>query len=90
MANHPSMDKLFLRRAPATTIFFSIWIFFHKISWFTGQQAKGKGISLTPLYDFHSLHRQLDINQAITAESSPLLIANSGCQYKTYLTNISI
>ena len=30
------------------------------------------GISLTPLYQFHPLHRHLDISWAITAESSPL------------------
>ena len=35
-------------------------------------QGKGEGISLTPHYHFHPLHRQLDISRAITAESSPL------------------
>ena len=53
-------------------IFFSIWVFFHKHSRFTGQQGKGEGIYLTPLYHFHPLHRHLDISRAITAESSPL------------------
>ena len=38
-------------------IFFSIRIFFHEHSIFTRQQGKGQGISLTPLYHFHSLHR---------------------------------
>ena len=38
---------------------------------FTGQQRKGEGIYLTPLYHFHPLHGQLDISRAITAESSP-------------------
>ena len=55
--------------------FFSIWVFFHEHSRFTGQQGKGKGIYLTPPYHFHPLHRHLDISRAITAESSPLQIA---------------
>ena len=38
---------------------------------FTGKQGKGDAISLTPLYHFHLLHRHLEFNQAITAESSP-------------------
>ena len=57
--------------------FFSIWVFFHEHSRFTGQQGKGEGIYLTPLYYFHPLHRHLDIGQAITAGSSPLHIAGS-------------
>ena len=42
--------------------FFSIWVFFHEHSQFTGQQGKGEAISLTPLYHFHPLHRHLDIS----------------------------
>ena len=42
---------------------------------FTGQQGKGDAIFLTPLYHFHPLHRHLEVNQAITAESSPQHIA---------------
>ena len=57
--------------------FFSIWVLFHEHSRFTGQQGKGEGIYLTPLYHFHPLHRHLDISRAITAESSPLHIAGS-------------
>ena len=56
-------------------VFFSIWVFFHAHSWFTGQQGKGEVIYLTPLYHFHPLRRHLDISQAITAESSNLHIA---------------
>ena len=59
------------------TIFFSIWVFFHEHSRFTGQQGKGEGICLAPLYHFHPLHRHLDISRAITPESSPLHIAGS-------------
>ena len=54
--------------------FFSIWVFFYEHS---GLQSKGEGISLTPHYHFHPLHRHLDISRAITAESSPLHIASS-------------
>ena len=43
----------------------------------TGSQGKGEGISLTPHYHFHPLHRHLGISWAITAESSPLHIASS-------------
>ena len=52
--------------------FFSIGVFFHEHSRSTGQQGKGEGIYLTPLYHFHPLHRHLDISRAITADSSPL------------------
>ena len=34
------------------------------------RQGKGNAISLNPLYHFHPLHRHLEVNQAITAESS--------------------
>ena len=56
--------------------FFSIWVFPHKHSQFTGHHGKGEVISQTPLYHFNSLHRHLDISRAITAESSPLHIAS--------------
>ena len=58
-------------------ILFSILVFFHEHSRITGLQGKGEGISLTPHYHFHPLHRHLDISRAITAESSPLHIASS-------------
>ena len=48
---------------------------FYEHSRITGLQ--GKGISLTPHYRFHPLHRHVDISQAIAAESLPLLIASS-------------
>ena len=56
---------------------FSIRVFFHDHPRITGLQGKGEGISLTPRYHFHPLHRHLDISRAITAESSPLHIASS-------------
>ena len=54
---------------------FSLWV-----SWqFTNQGTAGEGgISLTLLYHFHPLYRHLDLNWAITAESSPLYIASVG------------
>ena len=60
--------------------FFSIWDFFHEHLQITGLQEKGEGISLTPHYHFHPLHRHLDISRVITAESSPLHIASSRTQ----------
>ena len=41
---------------------FSIWVFFHEQSRFTGQQGKEEAISLIPLYHFHPLPRHLDIS----------------------------
>ena len=41
---------------------FSLWVFFHEHSRFTGQQGKGEGIYLTPLYHFLPLHRHSDIS----------------------------
>ena len=58
-------------------VFFSIWVFFHEHSWFTGQQGNRVGIYLTPLYHFHLLHRYLDKCWAITAESSSLHTVSS-------------
>ena len=43
--------------------------------------GEGEGISLTPHYHFHPLHRHLDISWAITAESSLQHIAN--CRNRT-------
>ena len=53
-------------------IFFSIWVLFHEHLRITGPQEKGEGISLTPHYHFHPLHRHSDISRTITAEISPL------------------
>ena len=68
------------RREPIITsfvFFYSIWVFIHEHSRITGLQGKRKGIFLTSHYDFHTLHRHLDISLGITAESSPLHIAES-------------
>ena len=60
--------------------FVSIEVFFHEHSRFTGQHGKGEAISLTALYHLQTLHRQLDISRAITAESLLLRIASSRTQ----------
>ena len=73
---HVSRDKAVLLLT-FTAYFFSISVFFHEYSRLTGQQGKGEGIYLTPLYHFHSLHRHLGISWAITAESSPVYVASS-------------
>ena len=70
----PLKDK---KGTSIANFFFSIWVFFHEHSRFTGQQGKGEGIYLTPLYHFHPRHRHLDISRVITVESSPLHIAGS-------------
>ena len=57
-------------------IFFSIWIFFHEHSRITGLHGKREGICLTPHYQFHPLHRHLDISQVLIAQSSILHIAS--------------
>ena len=45
------------------------------------QDCRGRGgISLTPHYHLHPLHRHLDISRANTAERSPLHMANSRTQ----------
>ena len=77
VTNFDYIDKILIVLSFFYFLFFSIWVFFHEHSRFTGQQGKGEGIYLTPLYHFHPLHRHLDISRAITAESSPLHIAGS-------------
>ena len=62
---------------PYRFFFFSIWVFFYEYSRITGLQGKGEGISLTPHYHFHPLHRRVNIGRVITAESSPLHTASS-------------
>ena len=66
----------------AYRIYLFIYLFFYLgflSRTFTNHRTagEGEGISLTPHYHFHPLHRHLDINRAITAESSPLHIASS-------------
>ena len=67
-------------KMPHIALFFSIWLFFHEHLRFSEQEGKWETIYLTPLYHFRSFHRQLDISCTITADSSPLYIANSRSQ----------
>ena len=69
--------EIILEYGCSPIISFSIWVLFHEHSRITGLQGKGEGISLTPHYHFYPLHRPLGISWVITAESSPLHIANS-------------
>ena len=64
--------------------FISVWGFFHEHWRFTGQQGKGKVTSVTPLYHFHPFRRHLDFSRAITARSSPLYIATSPIEPRTF------
>ena len=45
-----------------------IWAFFYEHARFTWQQWKGEGISVTPLYHFQPLYRQLDNSWSIAVE----------------------
>ena len=55
-------------------IFLSVFFYVH--SRFIGQQGKAD-LFLSPACSFPPFHRYLDISRVITAESSPLRIANS-------------
>ena len=59
-------------------LFFSIWVFFHKHSQFTGEQGKGEAISSTSLYQFqlldrHTLNRQLQQRAHLCTSAHSLL-----------------
>ena len=58
--------------------FFLSGFFFHEHSRITGLQGKGEGI-LTPHYQFHTLHRHLDISRAINAENFRLIFRIKFC-----------
>ena len=62
----------------------SVGVFFHDHSRITGLLGKEEGISLTPYYHFHPLHRQLDINRAVTAGGSLLHIGRTGPEPGTF------
>ena len=57
-------------------LFFSIWVFFHEHTQFTGQQEKGKVICLTGLNHFYPLCSYLNISLATKAETTLLHIAS--------------
>ena len=64
--------------------FFSIRVFFHEHSQFTGQQGTGKAISAVAFHHFHALRRHPDISREVTAESSPLHVASSRTRTGTF------
>ena len=70
-------------------LFFSVLVFFHGYSRITGLQGKGEGISLTPQFHFHQLHRYLDISRAIAAESSPLHITSNRTRIGNLRTQVA-
>ena len=47
------LELILLRIQLFHKFFFSIWVFFHEHSRFTGQKGKGEGTYLTPLYYFN-------------------------------------
>ena len=59
---------------------FSFGVSFHEHSRITEMQGKWEDIPLTPQFHFHLLYSHLDFSRAITADSSPLHIANSQTQ----------
>ena len=67
---------------------FLSWIFMNHRTAAEG----GGGVSLTPHYHLHLLHRNLDISWAITAESSPLYIPTqkSGIKQIQFLCTLSL
>ena len=76
-------QKLFFSVLTSFTAFFFYLGFFQEHSRITGLQGKGEGISFTPHCHFHPLHRHLDIDGAITAESLPLHIASGRALFGT-------
>ena len=68
----------YLKKYSRTYLYFFFYVSF-LLQTFTNHRTagEGEGISLTPHYHFHPLHRHLDISWAITAESSLLHIASS-------------
>ena len=64
-------ESLLLHVVKHNLLFFSIWLFFHEYSRFTGQQVKRKAISLYLFYHFHLLHKHLGISWVIAEARSP-------------------
>ena len=67
------LQKSVLASFKAELTIFSIKIFFHEYSRFTGQQGKRETFSLYSFFYFHSFNRHLDISWVISVKSSPLL-----------------
>ena len=77
----------YLKTYSRTYLYFFFYVSFLSRTFTNHRTAgEGKGISLTPHYHFHPLHRHLDISWAITAESSLLHIAS--CERNSLTTRI--
>ena len=67
--------------------FFSVCVFSLSLNIHESQDCRGREKSiLTPYYQFYSLHKHLDVNRKITAESPPLEIANDRTQIENPYT----
>ena len=72
-------EKLFHRTTSIKFFFFFCFYFGFLSRTLTNHRTvgEGEGISLSPRYHFHSLHRHLGISKKISAESPPLHISSS-------------
>ena len=69
----------FIKKETPKQVFF-MQVFFHEHSQITGQRGKGEDISLTPLYLFHPLHKNLDIDrQPLVSERKSLTTKLDEC-----------
>ena len=75
-------QKSYFVRPNSKPYFFSAWVFFHDHSRITGLQGKGRGISLTPHYTFHLLHRHLDISQVRNFIRIKIVIFNNNFAWR--------
>ena len=67
----------YLKTYSRTYLYFFFYVSFLSRTFTNHRTAgEGEGISLTPHYHFHPLHRHLDISWAVTTESSLLHIAS--------------
>ena len=79
-----------ISRVFVLTLFFIYLGFLSRTFTINRTAGEGKGISLTPLYQFQPLHRHLEISWAITAESSSLDISSSqnrSFRFRAQVTN---
>ena len=63
---------------------FSIWVFFHEHSRFTGHQGKGETISLTLLYHIYPVYRHLDTVQLLQRAHLYTYVAAAGLKPETF------
>ena len=78
--DHASISTQVKQRRIQKNIYFFYLGFLSRIFPIYRTTGEGRAISLTCLYDFHLLHRHLDISQVVIVESSPLHIVSSWTQ----------